>query len=67
MPMLEARLLHLKGNNGEALARIDSVLEFKPQDIDALLLRGRIELASGKFTEAISTLEQLTQTDPSQL
>jgi tetratricopeptide (TPR) repeat protein len=65
LPMLEARLLSLKGQNDEALARADRVLDSNPEDIDALLLRGRIQLATGDFPAAISTLETLINADPS--
>jgi len=65
MPMLEARLLNLQGKNDEALARADRVLEADPENVDALLLRGRIQLATGRFSEAIKTLETLTEIDPS--
>jgi tetratricopeptide (TPR) repeat protein len=64
-PMLEARLLSLQGDNAAALARVDRVLESDPENVDALLLRGRIQLATGEFSEAVSTLQTLIQFDPS--
>jgi tetratricopeptide (TPR) repeat protein len=63
----KARLSLDNGRFDRALALVDSILDEKPDDFDAALLKGRIQLRQGRFFDSKSTLETLTiarPTDP---
>jgi len=59
-----ARLLLIKGRAPKAERLVDDVLRTSPNDSDALILRGEIQIQEGKPEEAVQSLQALVRNDP---
>jgi len=59
-----AKSLLAQGNQEKALGLLDEILEEKPKDNDALLLKGKVALKKGDATEAVSLFRQVLRDQP---
>ena len=55
----QARLMAVENDIPGALQRVDALLATAPDDLDALMLKSELELAIGRRSDAIRTLENL--------
>ncbi len=64
LPLLHARLLFQEGRAAQALPYLSQALRDKPDDHEALFLKGRIQLERGEFAAAIKSLERVVELEP---
>ena len=64
LPLLHARLLFQEGRAEQALPYLSQALRDKPDDHEALFLKGRIQLEQGEFAAAIKSLERVVELEP---
>lgn len=64
LPVLQAKLLFQEGHAEQALPYLARALRDKPDDHEALFLRGRIQLERGEFAGAIKSLERVVEIEP---
>lgn len=60
----QARLMAVESDFPGALQRIDAVLAAAPVDLDALMLKGEIEIALGRRSDSLKTLERVVALQP---
>lgn len=60
----QARQLLQMHNLPEALTVVESILQMEPDFVDALILKGQLLGATGRFQEALTVVNQLMQLDP---
>ena len=58
------QILILKARLDQARALNDEVLKSNPNDSDALLYRGQMQIRQGQVEQALATLQTLTRNDP---
>ena len=58
------QLLILKDRLGDARKLNDEVVKAKPDDLDAQVYKGEIEIRSGKSSDAVNTLQAVLKNDP---
>ncbi len=60
----QARQLIQMHNLSEAFTVVESILQMAPDYVDALILKGQLLGATGRFQEALTVVNQLLQIDP---
>lgn len=63
-PLLEAKLLYREGMGAKALPAVARALARKPDDAEAMFLRGRIEFERGALDPAIKALGRTVEVEP---
>src|SRR5258708_15101262 len=60
----QAHLLIHMHNLSEAFTVVESILQIAPDFVDALILKGQLLGATGRFQEALTVINQLLQINP---
>lgn len=63
-PLLEAQLILMEGDTDMAVAIVDGILKRDASNVEATLMRAKLHLGVGEFTEAVELLERITEVSP---
>jgi predicted Zn-dependent protease len=66
VPVLNAQLLVQEGSIDEAFKIISAYLKKQPEDIDALMLMSKLQIAKGEFTQAVLALKRVIELSPAE-
>jgi tetratricopeptide (TPR) repeat protein len=65
LPTVRARLLIQEGQEEEAITVLSAYLASDPNDVEALVLKGKVLIGERKFAEGVEVLELALQVEPS--